>query len=144
MTTFRFASCCVLALAVAACGKSSPFGNRGAPDEFAISRQAPLVVPPDYSLTPPKPGTARPQAVDAQTEAKEALFGNVVKPGPKSPAELSLLDKAGADRSDPSVRSNAGDKHTYVVDKGAMLKDIVNAPAGTKEPAVAQVTLGGA
>ncbi len=140
---FRSAGACVLALALVACGKTAPFGGRGAPDEFAISRQAPLVVPPDYSLSPPKPGAPRPLTQDSQTQAMEALFGNVVKPQPKSPGEQDLLDKAGADRADPTARSNAGSKDTAVVDKGAFLKDIVNAPVGTQDPKVAQVTLGG-
>ena len=142
--TFRTASACALALALVGCGhRTGPFAGRGAPDEFAISRQAPLVVPPDYSLAPPKPGAPRPIGQDAQTQAMEALFGNVVKATPKTPGELSLLDSAGADRADPTVRSNAGDRTTAVVDKGALVKDIVNAPAGDKDAAVAAVSLGG-
>ena len=37
------------ALAVAGCG----IGKEKSLDEFAVARNAPLVIPPDYSLTPP-------------------------------------------------------------------------------------------
>ena len=49
----------IFATTLSACGSNSLF-SRDRPDEFAVSRQAPLVVPPDFSLTPPAPGTARP------------------------------------------------------------------------------------
>ena len=38
-------------------------GKRQALDEFAVARNAPLVIPPDYSLTPPAPGAAGPAEV---------------------------------------------------------------------------------
>ena len=47
----------ILATTLSACGSNSLF-SRDRPDEMMVSRQAPLVVPPDYSLTPPAPGTA--------------------------------------------------------------------------------------
>jgi len=59
----RKAAALVLLLAgsasLAACGGGGLF-NRSRPDEMAVSRQAPLVVPPDFSLTPPNPGAPRP------------------------------------------------------------------------------------
>ena len=33
-------------------------GGPAAPDEFAVARNAPLIIPPDYTLTPPVAGTA--------------------------------------------------------------------------------------
>ena len=33
-------------------------GKPKAPDEFQVARNAPLVIPPDYTLTPPVAGTA--------------------------------------------------------------------------------------
>ena len=30
--------------------------NKRAPDEFAVVSKAPLVIPPDYGLRPPRPG----------------------------------------------------------------------------------------
>ena len=37
---------------LAGCGTGGIL-NRDRPDEFAVQRQAPLVVPPDFSLQPP-------------------------------------------------------------------------------------------
>ncbi|WP_174298436.1 DUF3035 domain-containing protein, partial [Sphingomonas bacterium] len=34
------------------------FDARSGPDELAVARQAPLVIPPDYALAPPQPGAA--------------------------------------------------------------------------------------
>lgn len=134
----RILGVCAVALTVAACG-----GGRNAPDEFAVGRQAPLVIPPDYGLTPPKPGSPRPLAADSQTQAMEALFGQGVRLPPKSPAEQELIDKAGGGKTDPTARSTVGDPDTVVVDKGTMVKDILAAPASATDPAVAQVSIGG-
>ena len=40
--------------------------KKAAPDEFQVARNAPLVIPPDYSLTPPVAGTAALTPQDAQ------------------------------------------------------------------------------
>jgi len=132
----------IAALGLAACGSSGIFG-RDAPDEFAISRAPPLVVPPDYNLTPPRPGAPRPMDAGSQTQAIEALFGPGVRVPPKSPAEQQLLDGAGAERTDPTARSTAGDPETSVVDKGAFLKTIIDAGAGNSDASTAQVATGG-
>lgn len=131
-----------VALMLSACGSSGVF-NRGAPDEFAISRQAPLVVPPDFNLTPPKPGAPRPLAADSQQQALEALFGPGQRVAPPSPSEQNLLDRSGAERNDPTARSTVGDLETNVVNKGAFTRDILAAPVGSGDAAVAQVTVGG-
>jgi len=128
----------VAGVAVAACGKGG-LANRNAPDEFAISRAAPLVVPPDFALTPPRPGEARPIGTDTQTQAAEALFGPGVRVPPKSAVEQQLLDKAGATKTEPAIRSNAGDPKTPTVDKGAFLRELMSAPAGTTNAQVAEV-----
>lgn len=137
----QFLAVAGLALTLSACGSSGVF-NRNAPDEFAISRQAPLVVPPDFNLTPPKPGAPRPLATDSQKQALEALFGPSVAAPPPSPSEQSLIERSGADRADATARSTVGDTSTNVVDKGVFTKQIIDAPAGTNSD-VAQVKVGG-
>jgi hypothetical protein len=131
---------CGAAMALAACGKSG-LAAHNAPDELAISRNAPLVVPQDFSLTPPRPGAPRAAGQDAQGAAMEALFGPGVKVPPKSPAEQQLLDKAGAGATDPAIRSQAGDPKTPTVNKGAFLREIMDAPAATRNAQVAAVSL---
>ena len=133
----------VASLGLTACGKGGRAANKG-PDEFAISRNAPLVVPPDYSLAPPRPGEPRPLGdASTQTQAAEALFGPGVRVPPKSAAEQQLLDKAGASRPDPAIRSNAGDPKTLTVDKGVFLRDLMAAQPGSTNAPVAEVKIGG-
>jgi hypothetical protein len=110
-------------------------GNR-APDEFAVGRNAPLVIPPDYALVPPAPGSAVLTPQDAQAQAIEALFGG---PAPRSSVETSLLERAGRDRAPVGVRSTAGDPDTRIVDKGSVTTAILNAPQGDAQIASAQV-----
>ena len=110
---------------LAACGSSGGILGRDRPDEFAVQRQAPLVVPPDFNLTPPAPGTPRPAEGTASELALEALFGG---PAPRSAVETSALDRAGA--AEPGIRSMVGDPQTATVAKGSVTRDIVAAPEG--------------
>jgi len=122
------------ALALAGCG--TLFGTKQQSlDEFAVARNAPLVIPPDYSLTPPVAGTISSTAESAQSQAIEALFGG---PAPRSQTETSLLQAAGRDRVTLGVRSTAGDPETRVVDKGQTTLAIINAPEGNTQTASAQ------
>ena len=125
------------ALALALGGCSSLFGSRQAKslDEFAVARNAPLVIPPDYTLTPPVAGTVSSTAESAQSQAIEALFGG---PAPRSSTETSLLESAGRDRAALGARSVAGDPGTRVVDKGQTTVAIINAPEGDTQTASAQ------
>jgi len=122
LTTAALATASLLA----ACGGSSGL-NRDRPDEFAVARQAPLVIPPDYSLTPPTPGSPRPQDTAASTQALQALFGG---PAARSASETNALGQAGAPQAAVGVRSDVGDPGTAVVDKGAVTRDIIAAPEG--------------
>jgi hypothetical protein len=117
-------------------GGCSIFGNKSAaPDEFAVARNAPLVIPPDYTLTPPVAGTAGITPEAAQAQAIEALFGG---PAPRSTSERLLLDKAGRDRATIGVRSTVGDAATRVVDKGQVTTAILAAPEASGQVASAQ------
>ena len=105
-------------------------------DEFAVARNAPLVIPPDYSLTPPVAGTVSMSAQDAQSQAIEALFGG---PAPRSATETSMLESAGRDRAALGIRSTAGDPDTRVVDKGQATQSILAAQPADSDLATAQV-----
>ncbi len=120
-------------LLLAGCGTGGIAG-RDRPDEFAVARNAPLVIPPDYSLVPPKAGQPTAEGGDARTQALEALFGG---PSPRSQSESSLLNAAGNDRVAAGARSVVGDPNTIVVDKGAVTQTIVAAPAGPGRDATA-------
>ena len=126
----------LLVPAVALGGCASIFGGGGGGlDEFAVARNAPLVIPPDYTLAPPVAGTVGLSASDAQSQAVEALFGG---PAPRSASETSLLEQAGRDRVALGARSVAGDPGTQVVDKGAATQAIIAAPEGDGQDASAQ------
>jgi DUF3035 family protein len=126
MRIVKFGLGACAALMLAGCG-SGGIAGRERPDEFAVTRNQPLVIPPDYSLTPPRTGEPAPQGTDARTQALEALFGG---PAPRSQGERSMLNAAGDERVALGVRSVAGDPQTQVVDKGAVTQAIVAAPAG--------------
>ena len=110
--------------------------NRERPDEFAVQRQAPLVVPPDFNLTPPAPGAPRPSEGGAADQALDVLFGG---PAPRSGVETSALDRAGT--AEAGIRSSVGDPETNTVAKGRVTRDIIAAPEGDGQ--AAQVVIAG-
>ena len=124
----------IAAVALSGCSILRP--RTTTPDEFAVARNAPLVIPPDYSLTPPVAGTVTTSPQDAQTQAIEALFGG---PAPRPQSESSLLDAAGRDQAALGARSVAGDPDTAVVDMGAVTRAIIAAPESNSDIASAQV-----
>ncbi|HEY6815967.1 MAG TPA: DUF3035 domain-containing protein [Croceibacterium sp.] len=121
------------ASSLAACG-SGGIANRERPDEFAVQRQAPLVIPPDFALTPPVPGAPRPSEGTAAQQALETLFG---PPAPRSAVETSALDRAG--HADQGIRTAVGDPYTHTVDKGATTRTIIAAPEGDGQDARAVI-----
>ena len=82
----------VMVAAVSTSGCAALKGHSRGPDEFAVARSAPLIIPPDFNLAPPVAGTLRPFAGEAQQQAVDALFGG---PALRSAGETSLLDVAG-------------------------------------------------
>lgn len=107
MTSKPIALMAVLAAATAASGCSSfsraVGAERTAPDEFRVVSQAPLTLPPDYNLRPPRPGEARPQELQPTDEARAALFGQDVGAG-ATQGERTFIAAAGADAADPQIR----------------------------------------
>ena len=121
---------------LSACGGGGGLFNRERPDEFAVSRQAPLVIPPDFALVPPAPGTPGASSVDSGRAAMEAMFGG---PAPRSATEGAALNAAGRANAALGIRSTAGDPGTEVVDKGATTREIIAAPEGDGQDARAAV-----
>lgn len=122
-----------LLLAGCANTKATGFGNRHAPNEFAVTRNPPLIVPPDYALRPPRPGAPRPAEADASTQALEAMFGGTVQ---ASSGQNAVVNKAGGEPEE-GIRSEAADPKTDVVDKGKATQAIVAAPASNSQEATA-------
>jgi len=64
----------VVCLSACSSDLSRTFGfTRDAPDEFEVTTRAPLSMPPDYTLRPPRPGATRPQEMTAPRAAEAAL-----------------------------------------------------------------------
>ncbi|PZQ61802.1 MAG: DUF3035 domain-containing protein [Sphingomonas taxi] len=123
---------------LAGCGKRGY--DRARPDEFAVARQAPLIIPPDFALVPPQPGAVRTQGNNPQAQAIDALFGG---PAQRSASEAGVVDQAGgAAAAVPGIRSGVGDPQTNVIDKGQTTRDIIAAPQGDGQDA--RATAGGA
>ena len=114
-------------LVLAGCAAGGPF-NRARPDEFAVTRAPELVIPPEFALTPPRPGQAEPGGSDPRAQALQALFGG---PQPRSAVEQRLLQQADTGAGAAlGARSVAGDTDTPVVNRGALVQTIIALPPG--------------
>lgn len=96
----------LVGLAASGCSslRSAIGGGKNPPDEFAIVTKAPLTIPPDYSLRPPKPGETRPQEQSPSQRAQQLLVGDQSSQ-PPSQGELVLIQQSGALDVDPNIRS---------------------------------------
>lgn len=113
----------LLALALAGCSDARrAIGlDRNAPDEFAVVSRAPLTLPPDMRLTPPRPGALRPQESTPAQLAASSVFGGASRggtPGKAAQAQVSqgeaaLLSKAGP--ADPGIRSRVDEETTALI-----------------------------
>jgi hypothetical protein len=112
----RLAALAGMALALGACeGVKQQFGlAKQSPDEFRVVSNAPLSLPPDFSLRPPAPGVPRPQVGTATDQARRAIFRAETPKNPpleqavaqdgRSSGERSLLKAAGAGSTEPDIR----------------------------------------
>lgn len=90
-------------LALSACGAdelSRNFGfSRDAPDEFQVTTRAPLSMPPDLTLRPPRPGAIRPQELTQRQQAESVLAPdtalNGAPRGSVTPGQQALIAAAG-------------------------------------------------
>jgi hypothetical protein len=78
--------------------------EKTAPDEFRVVSKAPLVVPPEFNLRPPRPGEARPMELRADLQARTAVFG-VQMGAAASEGEKLLVARAGGTNADPRIRA---------------------------------------
>jgi hypothetical protein len=84
--------------------------GKAAPDEFAVVTKAPLIMPPDYNLRPPRPGAAPLNQTLPTQAAQASLFSNdpaavaSTITGRYSEGEKLLLAHAGAASTNPAIR----------------------------------------
>ena len=89
--------------------KESIGASKQMPDETAIATRAPLVVPATFELRPPQPGAPRPQDSDTAAAAQRVL-GGAPKSTPASEGEKALLAATGAEKADPTIRTELGEE----------------------------------
>jgi hypothetical protein len=91
------------ALLLAGCSGSDlsrTFGfTRDAPDEYTVTTQVPLSMPPEFTVRPPQPGAPRPQQTSEQQQAEQALVPQTAltgtPTGEASPGQSALVQAAG-------------------------------------------------
>jgi hypothetical protein len=103
----------VVALPLAGCDDlNRALGRtRVIPDEFQVVSNAPLAIPPDYALRPPRVNSGRDQELSPTDQARESIFrvGDQPLPLPdpksaRSPGESDLLRQTGASTVSPDIR----------------------------------------
>jgi len=103
-------SVAVIALSACSQGARENLGlAKTAPDEFSVVTRAPLSVPPDYALRPPRPGTSRPMEISTRDDARQTVFGvsDVDQSGTVRDGGANadgFLGKIGANQADPNIR----------------------------------------
>ncbi len=113
------AAAMLTALGVAACSS----GPR-TPDEFRVMRKAPLTVPPEYNLRPPTPGSARPQELQPEAQARVAVFGTDIG-REASEGEKAFITAAGGEATDRSVRAQVDFDSAQIVRKNRSFADAI-------------------
>ena len=143
MTSVLIKRMAMIALAgtmVSGCGMFSDAGTPQGPDEFTVVGRAPLIIPPESDLRPPRPGEPRPQEIDPANRAMRALFPKGVKTPPKpSTSEQALLDNLGTG-ANADIRSNAGLLDLAVAKKSLILADLLEAGEHQNAPDNISVT----
>lgn len=101
MVTFRLFLIPVV-LGLSACSGDEltrTFGlTRDAPDEFTVTTRAPLSMPPDFSLRPPRPGATRPQEFTQRQQAEGVLAPDTLlnaAPRTSSAGQQAMVSAAG-------------------------------------------------
>ena len=126
----------VLGGSLAACGLFNRSGS--GPDEFGVVTRAPLSLPPDYGLRPPRPGAERPNETSPRDEAQAKLLRNLgnrtgrrnaTQPakadGKFTNGEAALLKRAEALDVDPQIRQQVERESGRVSEKDSLVDKLV-------------------
>ena len=143
-------SLCGLVFAVALLATACADVHEG-PDEFAVVPRAPLSLPPDYGLRPPRPGAARPQEATAEQLGRKVVVGDRAAPGAgkqtatagatgggapaPSAAEQSLLRRSGTEKAQAGIRELLHRGDQSIIEAGRKFSDQLIAWGGAGTPA---------
>ncbi len=119
-------SAALLGLSACSDTKQSLGLTKKSPDEFKVIKRAPLAMPPEYSLRPPRAGAPRPQEQKTSETARQAIFGEETQEQKytTSSAEEILLQESGSAGADPDIRSK--------IDQELQASEDDGQPIGTK------------
>jgi hypothetical protein len=103
----------LLPMALSGCGEfKSAFGlSKTVPNEFDVVANAPLAIPPDFNLRPPRPGALPTQGESPTVKARETIFraagdkGTIDGGDRMSAGENDILRAAGAQGAEGDIRS---------------------------------------
>lgn len=117
--------------------------TRSAPDEFAVVKRAPLALPPSYGLRPPAPGAPRPQEQSTNQQARQTVFGEdapaMQEATTASSSEALLLQKAGGNNADPTIRDKVDAETKDLSDRNQTVAKKILGIAGKEEDASATI-----
>lgn len=142
----RFGLVAALGVSLSACqSMSRALGlEKVSPDEFAIMTRAPLILPPDFNLLPPKPGQRRPQDLPSSQVAAAALYDSYDRKitKPLTQGENALLARVGASQASPAIRAvlaaeSGATPAAPAVAAAPVVKPAVATPVPAPQPAVA-------
>jgi hypothetical protein len=101
--------------------------TRDAPDEYTVTTRAPLSMPPDYNLRPPRPGAARPQEQSERQQAQEALVPQTALDAPQagtSAGEAALMQEAGP-AAPSDIRSRVDNDARYAANDESFIDKVL-------------------
>jgi len=116
MSAFRVLAVAATTLVLAGCNAGADIAQimgTGPNADTTPVKGAPLTVPPDYDLRPPRGGGERTKAAEASRRARTAVFSAAPAEGTagrdaagRTAGEAALLRRAGAGQApDPGIRS---------------------------------------
>lgn len=117
VSPFKMASFVIVTISLCGCDQTRDvFGlTRTSTEEFAVNDRAPLSTPVHYKLAVPQQGAASKAIITPKDHAKAAVVKQHKRSQPQkssssskmplSLAEKKLLQKTGADHTDPSIRA---------------------------------------
>ena len=122
--------------------------NKQPPDEFAVLSQAPLSIPPNFTLRPPEPGAKRPQKLSKKNDIKRiVLKSGAPKPMSTTPiiggvsGEKSLRNLLGTSSAKSDIRRllNEENKELIYTDQ-RLINKLLKWPSGSATESILDAT----
>jgi hypothetical protein len=129
MRPLLFPLCALALLSLSGCTdlKRALGMEKVVPDEFAVVQGAPLAMPPDFSLRPPKPGAPPSQEVSPTEQARQTIF----RAGDQRQAALPDADKRSAGENDLLRQAGAANAPRDI--RETIARDATQAPQPVDE-----------